>query len=234
MSRLMYDSVNYLHPPRDAAMVAGYVTGPYAWPAIGWARWARVPCVHICTIPSSNVGEVLDVEQGDASPQTAVGWIARARARGQVPTVYCSVSQVDAVRAECKAHEIDPPLFWVAHWDGIAELPAGAVAKQYQDDPQLGYDVSIVADYWPGVDPAPKPSPHPEDSRMFTLIDFGEQGVYMVYDDHVMVAVLTPADENALKTLPTCHGMTALDVTMFERFRAVAPAVGATAAPAAV
>src|SRR5207245_9944229 len=40
-------------------------------------------------------------------------------------------------------------------------MPPTAVAKQYQHPPASGghYDLSVVADYWPGVDPVPPPAP---------------------------------------------------------------------------
>ncbi|GLY65481.1 hypothetical protein [Amycolatopsis taiwanensis] len=49
------------------------------------------------------------------------------------------------------------PHCWVARYDGVANLPVGCVAKQYINPPGSGghFDLSAVADFWPGIDPAP-------------------------------------------------------------------------------
>ncbi len=62
-------------------------------------------------------------------------------------TIYCNASTVAAVKSAFKAAGVSVPQFWVADWDGVAEVPAGAVAKQYKST--AGYDVSAVAAHWP-------------------------------------------------------------------------------------
>lgn len=166
--RTMYDACNPARIPRTATMVAGYLVGNCAWSEAAWITWSHARQVRIATIASLNEGQVLDVERGDATPELAVGWCARARARGQTPTVYCSSSNVEAVLEACELHRVAAPLLWVAHWDGVAELEPGWVAKQHTNDAAGGYDVSCAADYWPGVDPVPDPpAPTPEDTDMW-------------------------------------------------------------------
>lgn len=138
-----------------ATLVAGYVNG--RWPDLA----ALVKGIPGCTAVSITVNAqgsavVLDVENGDATPQEAPGWAKRMRAAGiRYPVVYMNASTWQAVKDEFAAQAIDPPLYWLALYDGVAEVPAGAIAKQHTSTP--GYDVSAVADYWPGVDPVPEP-----------------------------------------------------------------------------
>lgn len=169
MSRTMYDSVNAYHIPADAVMVAGYIEGPYAWSSGEWARFPHAVKVQIATVAMPARGMVLDVEAGDAAPDLAPGWCARRRAAGVDPSVYCNASTWPVVRAAFAAHQEPEPHWWIADYDGIATLPAGAVAKQYANDKAAGYDLSIVADYWPGIDPAPHPTGDAEVMHLFTI-----------------------------------------------------------------
>jgi hypothetical protein len=79
-------------------------------------------------------------------------------------TVYCNTSEWPQVRAAFQNAGVTEPNYWVAQYDNNPTIPAGAVAKQYIGDYQ-GYDKSVVADYWPGVDPAPAPPPPRFDRR---------------------------------------------------------------------
>lgn len=157
----MYDSTNWQAIPADAQMVAGYIDGPYAWPADAWLRFRSVPHVYI-TIDTHDIGNVLDVENGDATPAMAVGWVQLRRAAGTDPTVYCSESVWQTVRDQFTASGVAEPHYWIAWYNTPATLDdvPGAVAKQYANSQTSGgdYDLSIVADYWPGVDPVPDPA----------------------------------------------------------------------------
>lgn len=155
--RTMYDGVTPSRLPSGAPLYAGYVDGHYAnIPAIR-ARFPHARIVGIAVSPHTNAGTVLDVEPGDASPAQAPAWVKMRRAAGVDPTVYCAATTWPAVRAAFKAAGVAEPHYWIAAWDGHATLPAGAVAKQYVST--SGYDKSVVADHWPGVDPAPAPAP---------------------------------------------------------------------------
>lgn len=175
--RFMYDGVTPSRiDPEDgghpAELVAAYVDGPYA--ASYPDAVARFPdAVHVAiAIAPWDDGQVLDVEQFDARPDQAPAWAIRQRARGQIPTIYCSESVwqpvLDAFRSRCVA----PPLFDLAHYGqqpaDLHRFPASVVALQYRNTP--GYDLSAVRDFWPGVDaprhhhhhhhPAPRPHRH--------------------------------------------------------------------------
>lgn len=153
--RRMYDSTNPWDIPGDAQIVAGYVSGPYAWPASGWARFAGIPQVRIATQAVHNVGNCLDVERGDATPEQAPDWVLRARARGEDPIVYVNeLNGWAAVRHAFQSRGIPEPHYWVAHYDGVRAIPDGAVAKQFKGSAQTGghWDESIAVDFWPGID----------------------------------------------------------------------------------
>lgn len=151
----MYDSITPTAIPTTAAMVAGYVDGLYAWSAAGWARFPHAVHVPIACFASTNAGVVLDVETGDATPAQAPGWVQRRRAAGVDPTVYCNLSLWPAVRRAFDTAQVPQPHYWIAHYGAGPVIPPGAVAVQYAD-PAAGsggnWDLSAVADYWPGVD----------------------------------------------------------------------------------
>lgn len=153
--RTMYDAVTPSNIPADAQMVAGYVDGRYAWSAADWARFPGAVRVRIAVFPWTNDGHVLDVERGDATPAQAPGWVQRRRAAGVDPTVYCGLASAGYswadVRAAFQAQGVPEPHYWIAAYPGIgAALYPGSVAHQYANPGP--YDLSVVADYWPGVD----------------------------------------------------------------------------------
>lgn len=159
--RTMYDAVNPHNIPGDAKMVAGYVDGLYANTDTMQRLFPDAVVVRIAVSSHTNDGHVLDVEQGDATPAESVHWVTLRRNAGADPSVYCSASVWPAVRKAFQDAHIIEPHYWIADWDGKAALPQGAVAKQYMNG--HGYDTSVVADVWPGVDahnnPRPVPSP---------------------------------------------------------------------------
>lgn len=146
----MYDAVNVSAIPADATMVAGYIDGHYrTFPTLE-QRFPNAIKVPIAVFPSTNGGTVLDCETGDATPAQCPGWVKMRRAAGVDPTVYCMISQWSAVRQAFQSAGVAEPHYWIAHYDNVAQLIPGAVAKQYGGS--NGYDLSVVEDYWPGVD----------------------------------------------------------------------------------
>lgn len=172
MARVMYDGTNddaaaIAVQARPGDLVAGYVDGLYKWSDADWSRFPTAVKVRIAVFSSTNDGHVLDVERGNATPAQSVDWVLLRRAAGVDPTVYMNLSTWPVVRAAFQARGVPEPHYWVADYDGVAVIPAGAVAKQYADDQLLGvpWDISVVAAYWPGVDPAPIPAPDPPSIR---------------------------------------------------------------------
>jgi hypothetical protein len=153
MTREMQDGINSDAAGMDhsIALVAFYIDGIYAWTASEIALFPRSVHVRIAVHWTTRDGHVIDCETGDATPAQAAAWAHQRRLDGYAwPTVYCSVSAQAAVIAAFQAIHEPMPLWWLAHYDNVDVLPAGAIAKQYADPGPL--DRSVVADYWPGVD----------------------------------------------------------------------------------
>ena len=162
--RTMYDTVNADRLPADARLVAAYVDGLYANEAAVRARCPHATVVTITVFGHSDA-HVIDCEAGDATPPQAAAWAKAQIAKGHKPTIYCNLTAWPMVKAEVAKAGIPAGAvsYWVARYDGKAEMIPGAVAKQYQERTDQNLDYSIAADYWPGVDPTPpapaKPAP---------------------------------------------------------------------------
>jgi len=157
--RTLYDSVTANNIPKSATLVAGYVDGNYKWSAKDWARFPNSVKLQIA-VHANTVADVLDVEVGnDMVPTHWVTWAKLARTAGRTPIIYMNTATWAQVRHAFLSRGVPEPLYWVAQYDNIKTVPAGAIAKQYAD---VGpYDLSVVVDHIPGVDPAPKPKPKP-------------------------------------------------------------------------
>jgi hypothetical protein len=155
MTRLMYDSTNIQDDPAAAHMVAYYVDGIYAVSAATVrARFPSAMLVPISAVGTDN-GIVGDVEPGCIALGACVRWVQMRRLANADPTLYVNETYGwGPVRTAFHAAGVPEPHWWVANYDGIPVIPAGAVAKQYAN-PTLThghFDLSVVADYWPGVD----------------------------------------------------------------------------------
>ena len=152
--RTLYDSVTAADIPLSAELVAGYINGRYAWSAQDWMRWPAAREVQISTDAWKQVGLVLDVENGDARPEQANGWIIGATASsGYVPTIYGKAQSLQEVRRLVSEGGLTCD-YWLADWTGSFHLPEGYALCQYAA-PGHGspghYDLSAVADWWPKV-----------------------------------------------------------------------------------
>jgi hypothetical protein len=169
MTRYMYDSIYANQIPLDAPVVAGYVDGRYKWSDADWARFPNAVKVRIAVFATTNDGHVLDVERGDATAQESAYWTQMRRASGLLtPAIYCGDGVDGYKRSEVLAAHaalgIAAPLIWLASWTwGTPVLPWNCIALQYASYLMLntGYDLSLCADHWPGVDPEPEPGPGP-------------------------------------------------------------------------
>lgn len=210
--RTMWDSTTAGDIPAAATMVAGYVDAHYAWSAADWAHWrdAGARLVRIAAWPSTNAGDVLDVETGNATPLEAPAWVTMRRAAGADPTVYCNTSTWPQLLAAFDRLGTARPHWWLAEYAAsqarIAQLLAlpGVVAVQYADEALTGghYDLSAVADHWPGVDPEPEPSPpphhHQEDDDV-RILDHGDGTVWLLSGSlYVPIGPTGSADEDSL------------------------------------
>lgn len=161
-----YDSTVAADIPTDAPAVAGYVDGRFAWLPTDWDRFPNRPHLSIAVLPTTNDGDVLDVEAGNATADQAPAWVAMRRAAGLArPVIYTSASNADAVRFALTAAGQHADL-WLADW-GIAEpqendLATDVVGIQWAD-PATGsgghWDLSVFRESFlapvaaPWIDP---------------------------------------------------------------------------------
>lgn len=168
----MYDSISPQSVPSFASTaqdaVAGYVGGH--WPDFT-ALEQRFPRDHHLSIAvnAEEDADCLDVETGDARPDQAPSWVRRQHGRGVArPVLYANLSTMPAVQSALDDAGIPRGAvrLWVAHYDGVAEVPAGFDAKQFRST--AAYDESVCLDNFFSAKPArhaapKKPSrrPHP-------------------------------------------------------------------------
>jgi hypothetical protein len=166
MTLLMRDSDN---PLDNLAAVAGYADGGAQWSSEGWKRFEGHNIVPLSIVLSAaNLGDILDVESGGASPEDCPGWADRfSRPGRRGPTIYCNRSTIAAVRRAMGSRSFD---WWAATLDGTKDVP-NAVAVQYcgaadsQDPCRTSghYDESVILDEsWIGEGhPVAPPQPEP-------------------------------------------------------------------------
>jgi hypothetical protein len=171
----MYDGVSSLAAGiaqsfPNAAMVAGYINGNYAWTQTDWDLFPHANHVTISITASENAGDVLDVEPGNATPEQTAGWIEQRKASGYYrPTIYCNAATIPAVRQGTGAYILGVDYdIWAADWTGSPHqvtAPGTPVAacSATQYDSTTSYDVSVVYDEgWPHrTAPATKPPAEP-------------------------------------------------------------------------
>jgi hypothetical protein len=160
MTRTMYDAIYADDLPSGGDLYAGYIDGD--WPDDGAIaqRFSPVPVVGIATSADTDGGTVGDGPPDNGTWPEWIQWVVRRRAAGVDPTINTNRSTWEAGIAAFEAAGVAQPHWWIAAYvDDPADvpvIPAGAVAQQYYDFGD--YDVSVVADYWPGVDPEPAPT----------------------------------------------------------------------------
>lgn len=155
---IMRDSTRAFDIPADTPMVAGYIDGLYRWSDKDWARFPSAVKVRIAVFANTLDGDVLDVEQGNATPVEAPRWVVRRRAQGIIPVVYCNRSNIAEIKSEFAIQKVAEPLYWLATLDGSLPWAPGIVAIQYHNSVLAGghYDESVVDPSWPGLTaPAP-------------------------------------------------------------------------------
>lgn len=156
MTRKMYDAINASAVPTDGDLYAGYDDGNWPSARALAARFPGKTVVDITVNPNDNQGVVGDGPPDNGAWDEWVNWTLKRRAAGVDPTIYTNQSSWTAGIAAFKAAGVAQPHWWIAQYDGDPTIPAGAIAKQYATG---SYDTSSVADYWPGVDPAPTTPP---------------------------------------------------------------------------
>lgn len=171
---LMYDGINAdaVTIGKDfpaTSKIAYYVNGTYAWSQAQVDLFPHADHVTISVTASANIGDVLDVEVGDATPNQTAGWIAMRKAAGLYrPTIYCSKDTVPAVRAGTGSYVLGKDYdIWVAWFtsDPTPPVPPGLPAASFaawQCESTANWDASRVLDPgWPHRKPPAPPVPPP-------------------------------------------------------------------------
>jgi hypothetical protein len=180
VTRVMYDGINLATVP-TGALEAGYVGGHWTTFPLLRARFPLSELVSIA-ISANERAQVYDFERGDLTAQQVLTCVVRDRAAGLWPTCYCSTFNWPQIVAVFAANRVVLPPWWRADYNGHAALELGEIAHQYASLP--GYDVSIVADYWPGVDPDPALNPAPMEEALSRLIYADPNGSWYLYDGY--------------------------------------------------
>lgn len=155
--RKCYDSVtphNILQHDTTPQIVAGYAHGRYAWDQADWNLFPNAVKIRIAVRANFYDAHVLDCEPGDATPAQCPDWAWTRKQMGGVPIIYCNRSTWPQVRDAFDSRHMEQPLYWIATANGRDEIPFGAIGAQYLLNYQ-GVDVSVMADFIPGVDPHP-------------------------------------------------------------------------------
>lgn len=154
MTRTGADSTVAAYLPEGRDIYLGYVDGKYRSYDQIKARFPHALIVPIATQASGDLGTVGDGPPDNGTWPEWIGWVRRRRAAGVDPTMYTDASLWAAGIQAFNNARVPQPHWWIAKWDDHAEVLAGSIGKQYQSVPGR-YDLSLFADYWPGVDPAP-------------------------------------------------------------------------------
>lgn len=177
----VYDATHAGISSLPKGQAAGYSTGTGSvpWTAADWA--AHPGAVRIDQDPAARdpTADVLDIENGAATPADAPGWYRAAKADydagkrpGQRhPAFYVNLSNITpAVNALIAAGITAGPCLWIA--EGLTEPAAAAlvltaggpfpvIGVQYRWDVAGAYDISVMSGTWlAAVSGAPDP-PHP-------------------------------------------------------------------------
>jgi hypothetical protein len=160
-----YDTITPDAIPSDAKAVAGYVGG--SWPdySIIVQRFPNALHKSVC-INAGEDGDILDIENGDATAADGPGWYHRQKARGlDKPGLYTFESNMQNVINVMNAAGIPETDYvrWMA-WLGAPTMVPGMHARQYTFN-ALGrnLDASICdPSFWGGASPPVKNNLHYE------------------------------------------------------------------------
>lgn len=155
-----YDAVTAANLPADAAYAFYYADGEFS---NGQAVRERCPHATLegITVLGSGGVRVCDCETGDLTPAQAVAWVAHSLEDGMYrPCVYANLDRWENQGLGAELERYGSKIRrWVAHYDDVAEIPAGYDAKQYKTG---DVDVNVCADnFFDLRAPAPKPDPKP-------------------------------------------------------------------------
>lgn len=160
-----YDAVTVGNIPADAVAVGAYVDGSFANET---AVRDRFPTARILTITVRGIvgPNACDCEPGDLTDAQAISWVEASLAAGiWRPCVYADLSHwEDGLLAALEKYG-DGIRRWVAHYDGVPDVPAGYDAKQFSTG-NFDTNVCLVTFFAP-------PPPPPEPPTHYNWFDVG-------------------------------------------------------------
>lgn len=118
----MADSVSTFPPGFDA--YAGYGNGRYRNMDELRQQFPHKPALEIDVL-NAGIGDVLDIEKGDAVPADAPGWARRRQKAGvKRPVLYASLSDMPAIFQWCAKAGLNRSEYrlWSAHWTYRAHI----------------------------------------------------------------------------------------------------------------
>lgn len=213
--RKMYDAIAVGNVPEDGDLYLGYVDGNYPSYAAMVNRFGAERVVGATVDPGSNHGTVGDGPPDNGTWPEWVAWVQRRRAAGCTPTMYTDGATWENGKAAFAAAGVPQPEWFIADYltfrfapPAVAPpIPSGSVGRQYAGTCPPGFDVSVVADHWPGFDPtppAPPPTPQEVTEDMRYIICTFENGQWAVFATGGQLKrrhISTPAEVGVLKTL---------------------------------
>lgn len=155
----MFDSVDVSTVPPNPQAVAGYVGG--WWPTFSPLCVKFPHAYHLSiAVNASESADCLDIENGDAVPAQAPGWVSAMMHKGVYrPVVYSSLSEMPAVLDALKRGGVarSEVRLWAAHYSynidvAKSELAQGNDGVQWNDHALTrNLDQSLlVADFFRG------------------------------------------------------------------------------------
>lgn len=163
MTRIFFDAIEPKNMPKDGDGYLGYDDGNWPDAAEEATMFPGKVIGKITTNPAHNYGSIGDGPPDNGTWPQWVGWVEMRRAAGEDPTINTNTSNWDSGKEAFREANVPDPHWWIAHYlnsppdlKNLPPIPDGAVALQCYD--YGGYDISVVADYWPGVDPKPAPT----------------------------------------------------------------------------
>lgn len=208
----MYDAITVDAIPPDAIAAAGYVDG--AWPTAALLA-GRFPHVLTVAVSAAHDADCLDIETGDANPESAASWYLRQRARGiSRPALYASASVMQAsVVPVIEAAGIirSAVRLWSAHYTGKPHIcgPASCGAMSIEadgtqwTDTALGRDLdeSLLLGGFFGT-PAPAPAPPEEDDVQSGQLNSGPGALTVITVPWGSASNIAFGCDNGLQGLP--------------------------------
>jgi hypothetical protein len=157
-----FDSVTVEAVPA-AAVVLAYVDGDYiTYPQL-YEKFRKATTLVVGVTTGTMQADVIDCENGDATPDTAAKWAVERLSEGHHPTVYGSMSTLEAVISNVRRRHVQADLvsYFLADWNQVGtvfpnltwprRIPSPYVGWQFAGNVRRGphtIDASVVTRAW--------------------------------------------------------------------------------------